>query len=174
MAEKQVEQQAETVEASPGRRKNLTLVGILLGVMAVEALVVVVMFKYFGPAPAQADAMTAGLDGSQGVPIDKDVEISITTLRAPNEKAGMTIYELTIFAVVGEKHREECTKLVEERANKIQDRFSTIVRESDPRDFSGSMEVVRGKFKNELAKVLENEEMVKEILFPKAVPYSAN
>ena len=174
MADKEVEQQAVTGAAPRGRRKHLTLVGILFGVMAAEALVVVILFKYFGPEPAQANALTAGLDGTQGVPNDRDVEVAITTLRAPNEKAGMTIYELTIVAVVGEQHREECMKLVEERANKIQDRFSTIVRESDPRDFSGSMEVVRVKFKNELAKVLESEDMVREILFPKAVPFSAN
>lgn len=174
MADKEVEQLSETEGNRPGRRKHLVLVGILFGIMAAEALVVVVLFKYFGPAPVQATAMTAGLDETQGVPNNQDVEVAITTLRAPNEKAGMTIYELTIVAVVGEQHREECMQLIEARANKIQDRFSTIVRESDPRDFSGSMEVVRTKFKNELANVLESEDMVREILFPKAMPFSAN
>lgn len=174
MADEEV-MSGEMEEGGRPKRKNVVLAGILLGVMLVEGLAVFILVKHFTPEPQQANAqLVEGLDGQGGIQEPGDVEVQVSTLRAPNEKLGLVIYELVVAAVVSEDKAEECQKLLSEKKWKIQDRLSGIIRESDPKELQNNLGAIRQKFKNELSDILGDQEMIKEVLIPSVVPFSAN
>jgi hypothetical protein len=157
------------------RRRNLMLAGILLGVMLIEGAGVFILVKRFGPSPAAAKGqITSGIDGASGEELPERVELEVAQLRAPNEKLGLVLYEMNVCAVVNKPDVETCERLLEEKKWKIQDRLCGVIREADPKDLQDNLDVVRRKFKTELAEVLGKKDMIKEILIPRIVPFSAN
>ena len=79
----------EEAPKSPGRRKNMLIGGILLGVMLAEGIVVILLMKHFGPEPATAEAGQGidGLDPTEGEKAAHQVEVEVARFRAQNEQA---------------------------------------------------------------------------------------
>ena len=173
-----VEQLAEPALSKLPKSKGRLLVGgVIVGVMLVEALVIVVLVKSFGgAAPQQAQAVgPGGLDADAGQKAAQKVEVEIVGLRATNEKGQRpVIYQLTIFAVVSSEHEVEFKQVLERRKETIKDRFTRIVRAADPNCFSEpDLATVRGQFKHELAQVIGIQDAVEEVLISSVVPFSA-
>ena len=157
-------------------RKNLILAGIFFGVMAVEAVVVVVMVKQMAPTPqaAHGEALPGGLNADEGAVKLDDVDVEVVHVRARNDKAPHpVIYELTVYATVADGKKVEFEKLVERRGARIQDRFSSVIRGADPkRFFEPDLATLRDRFKEELSQVAGDDELVKEVLIPSIVPFT--
>jgi hypothetical protein len=118
--------------------------------------------------------MTKGLDSESGEETPENVELEVAQLRAPNEKRGLVIYEMNVCAVISKPDAETCEKLLEEKKWTIQDRLCGVIRNADPKDLQNNLDVIRRKFKTELTDVLGKKDMIKEILIPRVVPFSAN
>ena len=69
MVDQAKEASVETATPKTGRRKNVVLFGVLIGVMIAEALVVFVLVKSFGGAsPASAPAPSTGPAAPRDIP----------------------------------------------------------------------------------------------------------
>lgn len=157
-------------------RKSLILAGIFFGVMAVEAIVVIVMVKHFTPTTqvAQAEQFSGGVNTGEGTAKVKDADVQVVRVRARNDKAPQpVIYEMTIYASVPVDRKVEFEKFVECRAARIQDRFSSVIRGADPKRFlEPDLATLRERFKEELSQVAEDDELVREVLIPSIVPFT--
>jgi len=167
---------SDMTEKPKKSRKSLILAGIFFGVMAIEAVVVVVLVKQFTPTTqmAQGEQLSGGLNADEGSAKVDDVDLEVVRVRARNDKAPQpVIYELTVYASVADDKREEFEQLVERRGARIQDRFSSIIRAADPKRFlEPDLATLRDRFKDELSKVAEDDELVREVLIPSIVPFT--
>lgn len=154
------------------------MLGMIVGVMALEAALVVVLVKKFSPTPQTAAAGESspagpGLNPQEGVKRLAEVETRVVKFRARNDKsAEPIIYDFEVFAVVDEDKSEQFKKLLESKQATIQDRFSAIVRSADPQRFlEPDLASLRDRFKHELSKIAGDDKTVKEVLIPSIVPY---
>lgn len=149
------------------------MLGLLVGVMLGEALVVFVLVKTFmvpPPSPAAAAGVSGTMNPAEGKQAVGDAEVKVAQLRAQNNKTQKTIvYDLTLYAVVSESDRETFTRLVEANKARIEDRFARVVRNMDPDRFTEpDLATLRNQFKFELERLAEKEGMIKEVLIPSA------
>ncbi len=176
MAEKPGTEATEKPPVSGNRRRNLMMVGVLVGVMCVEGAVVFVLAKKFGAAPQSLEAAgPGGLSEGEGEPKPAEREVEIVKFRAQNDRSPRPVmYELSVYARVPETHAEAFTKLVEERRFTVQDRFAGIVRAADPQRFQEpDLATLRQDFREALRKVVDDEKLeIKEVLIPTIVPYT--
>lgn len=171
----------ESAQAEAGggrsRRKNLIMVGILVGVMVIEGAGVFILAKHFGARPASAEAGGIdGLDPEEGQKAPKEIEVEVARFRAQNDQARQTaVYELTVYAVVLETDQEAFASMIEQKKATIQDRFSSIIRAADPQVLNEpDPATLRQSFERELSQIAEEEEMVRRVLIPSIVAYREN
>ena len=182
-------------EGAPApKSKKVMVLGVLVGVMLAEAIVVFVLVKKFtaaaNPQDAQA-AVASGLDAHDGTKHVADVEVRIGEFRVQNRK-GQQSYTVSfsVFAAVppAEKPKHEGKKeekgeggegegkaagpvvkpedaVVAAKAAKIKDRFTRVIRSLDPECFAeADLATLRGKLKGELSDVLGSELKINEVL----------
>jgi len=170
MAKGELAEQDEAAASQPKpKRKTLLMGGVLLGVMAVEALVVVVLVKHFGAEPASVEAAPIhGLDEAEGSKQPLDKELSVVKFRAQNEKSQrMLYYDLTVYISVPEAESERVNEIVQRKQATIQDRFSSIVRSADPQRFmEPDLATLREQFKRELSQIIGDEKVIQQVLIP--------
>jgi hypothetical protein len=175
------ERTAEAIDGGSGKapisRKNVIFGSLLLVIMILEGAVVVVLVKNFGPQPAQVAAEGInGLDPQEGQGAPEEVEVEVVTFRAQNEKLRQVVmYDMTVFASVLEEDASAFKQLVSDRQATIKDRFSSVIRSSDPEVLAEPDPVtLRGQFRQELGSIVGDPEMVRQILIPSIIPYRAN
>ena len=162
----------ENAPAAKNGRKSIIMVGILVGAMLIEGVVVAIVVKSFTP-PAAAEASVSGLDPQGGQKAPEDVEIEVVKFRAQNEKSQrQQVYEFDVFAVVQDTESTAFTDMVTKKKATIQDRFTRIIRAADPERFAEpDLAGLRKQFQNELSQLAGKDDMVKEVLIPSLVAY---
>jgi hypothetical protein len=169
-------EQQEEPKAKPGRRKNMIMAGVLVGVMAIEAVVVIVLVKSFTPAPASAAAgEVAGIVTDEGAKQVEEVEIQVASFRAQNEKSQrLLIYDLVVWATVEEgEPAARFAALLERKKTTIQDRFSGIIRAAEPQTFmEPDLATLRQQFMKVLSELAGDELTIGKVLIPSVVSYS--
>ncbi len=168
-----IEQQSVEMDGEAPPKKNrskLVAIGAVLGVMALEAVIIFVLVKTFVvPKPSAAEAsMSGSLDPQAGQKAPEPVEIEVVKFRAQNDRSQrVQVYDMTIFVIVQSDKQEEFTGLLDKRRETIRDRFTRIVRASDPARFQESdLATLRAQFKNEMNQVLGKPDLVQEVLIP--------
>ncbi|HSW46284.1 MAG TPA: flagellar basal body-associated FliL family protein [Phycisphaerae bacterium] len=165
----------ESQKPAKGRGRAIAI-GAVLGVMIVEALVIFVLAKGFvAPEPRVANAGESGaLDPAAGQKAPEPVEVEIVKLRAQNERSQrVMVYDFSVFVVVSGERQGEFTRLLDTRRETIRDRFTRIVRSSDPARFQEpDLTTLRTQFKHELNQVLGKGDLVEEVLIPTIMSYA--
>lgn len=170
MAEQNAEQQFEGhTPAKSSRRKTLLMGGGLLGVMAIEAVIVFALVRSFGPSPATVQAAPApGLDPKAGTKEPIQIEMEVVRLRAQNERSQrQVIYDMEVFVCVTEDNKAKIEETLQRRRNTILDRLSQVVRAADPERFTEpDLRTLRKQFQTELAELVGDEQIILQVLIP--------
>jgi len=171
-----IEQDEQAKQTPKKSRKRLAAIGVILGIMGLEALVIFVLVKSFVvPAPQLAEAgQLGGLDGNAGSASGTMAEVEVASFRALNDKSPrVVIYDVTIYAVVSEEDRAVFEEVLERRKQTVRDRFVRIVRGADPAYFQEpDLATLREQFKHELSTVAGESIGIEEVLLPSIIPYS--
>jgi hypothetical protein len=146
--------------------------GVLVGVMAVEALVVVFLVKHFAGGPATAEAAPKhGLVIDEGNKKPQDIELEVVNLRAQNERSQrQMIYDLEVFVSVSDANKEKLTEILQRRKATVQDRLTRAIRAAEPERFTEpDLRTLRKQFHAELIQIVGDDEMIQEVLIPSIV-----
>ncbi len=147
--------------------------GVLLGVMAAEAMVVVVLVKHFAasPAAAQGAPQVRGLEGQEIEKKTQVVDLEVVKLRAQNERAQRLItYDLDVFVSVSDGNKDKVSEVLQRRKATVQDRLGRVVRAAEPERFiEPDLRTLRKQFQVELAQIVGDEGVIQEVLIPSIV-----
>ena len=173
---------AKPAAKSGGAGGLLTKTPVLLGgVMLIEAVVLFAGFKLFGGAkPQHANGAEIALDGGDGKKDEKKktVEVNVLDFKAPNKISGRTfLYDVSIYVVVKSEFEARVKSAIEDKKALIQDRFRTIIAQSDPEKLGGGsepgLETLRRQVKYQLDEIL-GEGLIDEVLVPRCIPFRAD
>ena len=172
MAAKKEQQKNEQSEekAAPftNRNRNLLTAVVVGGLMLLEGVGIFVAVKFLGGGPDTLQAVD-GLGGeSDGDGKLSSSEVRVTDLLAFNSNDGRVfVYQLSVYAEINTEDSPKIKDMIESRQNAIDDRFSKVIRGSDPKylDEPG-LETLRRQFKHELGEILGDESHIRAILFP--------
>jgi flagellar basal body-associated protein FliL len=190
MAEKPDKKAEAAAPAAAGGKAEESKVGFLAktpvllgGVMLIEAVVLFAGFKILGGHPQQAPGAEISMDGkgdgkgeAKGGKSDKKtVELPVLDTKAPNHTNGRTyLYDVSVFAVVKAENEERIKGILKDNKALIEDRLSTIIRESDPEKLGGGsepgLETLRRQVKYQLDRIT-GEGMIDEVLVPRCIPF---
>jgi flagellar basal body-associated protein FliL len=172
-------------EEKPSKGGFLAKTPVLLGgVMLVEAVVLFAGFKVLGghpqPAPGAEISMDDKGDGKEGGKgkkgaEKKTVELPVLDTKAPNRTNGRTwLYDVSIFAVVKAENEEKVKELLKDNKALIEDRLSTIIRESDPEKLGGGaepgLETLHRQVKYQLDRIV-GEGKIEDVLVPRCIAF---
>lgn len=155
-----------------GRRKFMLLGGALMGIMAVEGLVVFILVKQFTASPATAEASDPhGLKITEGEKKPQEIEVSVVKLRAQNERSQrQIIYDMDVFVSISDAEKDKVTEVLQRRKATIQDRLTRVIRASEPERFTEpDLRTLRKQFQNELNQIVGDEKLILEVLIPSIV-----
>ncbi len=172
MAAKKEQQKDEQSEekAAPfaNRNRNLLTALVVGGLMLLEGVGIFVAVKFLGGGPDTLQAVD-GLGGaSDGDGKLSTSEVRVTDLLAFNSNDGRVfVYQLSVYAEISTEDSSKIKDMIESRQNAIDDRFSKVIRASEPKymDEPG-LETLRRQFKHELGQILGDESHIRAILFP--------
>src|SRR6478672_3606848 len=190
MAEKPDKKAEAAAPAAAGGKAEESKVGFLTktpvllgGVMLIEAVVLFAGFKILGGHPQQAPGAEISMDGKgdgkgegKGGKSDKNtVELPVLDTKAPNHTNGRTyLYDVSVFAVVKAENEERVKTILKDNKALIEDRLSTIIRESDPEKLGGGtepgLETLRRQVKYQLDRIA-GEGLIEEVLVPRCIPF---
>jgi len=190
MAEKPDKKAEAAAPAAAGGKAEESKVGFLTktpvllgGVMLIEAVVLFAGFKILGGHPQQAPGAEISMDGKGdgkgegkgGKSDKKTVELPVLDTKAPNHTNGRTyLYDVSVFAVVKAENEERIKGILKDNKALIEDRLSTIIRESDPEKLGGGsepgLETLRRQVKYQLDRIA-GEGMIDEVLVPRCIPF---
>ncbi len=162
------EQSEEKAVPFANRNRNLLTAVVVGGLMLLEGVGIFVAVKFIGGGP---DTLRAGDGTGEGSDADGKMsssEVRVTDLMAFNSNAGRVfVYQLSVYAEIDTQDSPKIKDMIESRQNAIDDRFSKVIRSSDPKylDEPG-LETLRRQFKHELGLILGDESHIKAILFP--------
>jgi flagellar basal body-associated protein FliL len=160
----------------------LTKTPVLLGgVMLIEAVLLFGGFKLFGgakPQHASGAELAAGEGAGKGDNKKKTVEINILDFKAPNKVSGRTfLYDVSLYVVTKAEFEQRVKSTIEDKKALIQDRFRTIIAQSDPEKLGGGsepgLETLRRQVKYQLDEIL-GEGLIDEVLVPRCIPFRAD
>jgi len=156
---------------------------LLGGVMIIEAIVLFAGMKVLGGHPQQAPGaeLVADVKAGEGKGAGKKagdkktIEIPVLDAKAPNHTNGRTyLYDVSIYAVVKADDEARVKDLLKDNKALIEDRLSTIVRESDPDKLGGGsepgLETLRRQVKYQLDRIV-GEGVIEEVLVPRCIPF---
>lgn len=176
---------AGKAEEKPSKGGLLTKTPVLLGgVMLIEAVVLFAGFKVLGghaqQAPGAEIAMDEKGDGKEGgkdkkAGEKKTVELPVLDTKAPNRTNGRTwLYDVSIFAVVKSENEERVKELLKDNKALIEDRLTTIIRESDPDKLGGGaepgLETLHRQVKYQLDRIV-GEGKIEDVLVPRCIAF---
>ena len=161
----------------------LTKTPVLLGgVMLIEAVLLFGGFKLFGGTkPQHASGAELAAEGGEGAGKGdnkkKTVEINILDFKAPNKVSGRTfLYDVSLYVVTKAEFEQRVKSTIEDKKALIQDRFRTIIAQSDPEKLGGGsepgLETLRRQVKYQLDEIL-GEGLIDEVLVPRCIPFRA-
>jgi len=162
------EQSEEKAVPFMNRNRNLLTAAVVGGLMLLEGVGIFVAVKFIGGGP---DTLRAGDGISEGPDADGKMsssEVRVTDLMAFNSTGGRVfVYQLSVYAEIDTQDSPKIKDMIESRQNAIDDRFSKVIRGSDPKylDEPG-LETLRRQFKHELGQILGDESHIRAILFP--------
>lgn len=163
--------QAEVAEAAPasGRRKNLVMIGVLVGVMVAEALVVFVLVKSFSRSANPQGAEAAAVDGvvpDEGEKAPVTVEVKLGDFRTQNRQGQQSyVVDFAVYATVPNMEQEAAEAAVAARSATIRDHLSRVVRSMDPERFAEpDLTTLRTQVKQELEKVFGPDLKFEQVL----------
>jgi flagellar basal body-associated protein FliL len=170
--EKAQEQSAEQGDRS-SKKKTLAMGGVLVGVMAVEAVVVFMLVKHFAGSPAAAEAATPlhAIESQMAEQKPQDVELNVVNLRAQNERSQRQItYDLDVFISVSDANKDRVNEVLQRRKATVQDRLSRVVRAAQPEEFTEpDLRTLRKQFQVELDQIMGQDGLIREVLIPSIV-----
>jgi len=172
MAEEKAPEQSVEQAPKSSRKKTLAMGGILLGVMAAEAVVVFILVKHFAVAPASAEAASGhGVEMPAVEKKPEEVELEVVRLRAQNERSQrQMVYDLEVFVSVSDANKEKVNDLFQRRKATVQDRLARVVRAAEPERFTEpDLRTLRKQFQNELTQIVGEEGLILEVLIPSIV-----
>jgi flagellar basal body-associated protein FliL len=156
---------------------------LLAIVMVVEAVVLIAGYWVVGGHPKQASAAELvadekgdGKGAGKGKAGDKKtIELPVLDAKAPNHTNGRTyLYDVSIFVVVKADDEQRVKDALKDNKALIEDRLSTIVRESDPDKLGGGsepgLETLRRQVKYQLDRIV-GEGVIEEVLVPRCIPF---
>ena len=182
MAAEQVESKSDAAASKPkGRGLSILMVAIL---MSVEGAGVFFATKMF--AGGDLSSATAAGEESHAAPADghgaksehggasptgalaAQAEIELTECRPNNKMTGKLItLKLRVSALVASADADRARTLVEANKARINDRVNFVVRSAEPQDLNEpGLETIKRRIKHELAKVLDDERLLQEVLIP--------
>ncbi len=163
-----VEESEEKAVPFANRNRNMLTAAVVGGLMLLEGVGIFVAVKFIVPGPDELHAGDGIGDGTDADGKMTSAEVRVTDLLAFNSNAGRVfVYQLSVYADIDAKESQKIKDMIESRQNTIDDRFSKIIRGSDPKylDEPG-LETLRRQFKHELGQILGDESHIKAILFP--------
>ncbi|MCH8964866.1 MAG: hypothetical protein IIB58_07900 [Planctomycetes bacterium] len=166
--QKKDEQSEEQAAPFTNRNRNLLTAVVVGGLMLLEGVGIFVAVKIMGGGP---DTLRASDGTGQGSDADGKMsssEVRVTDLMAFNSNAGRVfVYQLSVYAEIDAEESQKIEDMIKSRQNAIDDRFSKVIRGSDPKylDEPG-LETLRRQFKHELEQILGDDSHIKAILFP--------
>ncbi|MGA2440851.1 MAG: hypothetical protein ABSH08_07820 [Tepidisphaeraceae bacterium] len=177
------------VPAAASKVGFLTKTPVLLGgVMLVEAVVLLVGFKFItgGPKNANAADLTTqlkkadGAEGEKSASLDTTgtVELPLLESRFPNKRSGKTfLYDVKIYLSVKKESADKVKSIIGEHDALIQDRVRTIIAESDPDKLGGGaepgLETLRRQVKYQLDEIV-GDGLIDDVLIPQCIPFPAD
>jgi len=169
------QQQADAEVKGTGKKKGLVVGGIVAAIMLVEAGAIVVAMKLVGGAGPQV-ALAGGLELSEQPAQDEDVEVTIAELKAPNERAGQVfVFDVKVCALVPQKEQARFEQILERKKQTIADRLNQVIRSAEPQELSEEgLQTIRRQIRYVLAKIVGDEELIKEILIPRFMKFRAD
>jgi len=182
MAANEVEESSgEASRKTKGRGLSIVTVVILMGVEGAGIFLATRMFAGGVPssstaaeeeshaAPAEGHGASAehGAATSAGG-VAAQTEIELTECRPNNKMTGKLItLKLRVSALVASAEAERAKTLVEANKARINDRVNFVVRSAAPQDLNEpGLETIKRRIKHELAKVLDDERLLQEVLIP--------
>ena len=183
MAAEQVEARPEAATSKPkGRGLSILMVAILMSAEGAGVFFATKMFAGGEPSSAAAAEAEGGVpphgDGHGaksehgGVSpigaLGAQAEVELTECRPSNKMTGKLItLKIRVSALVASADAERARTLVEANKARINDRVNIVVRSAEPQDLNEpGLETIKRRIKHELAKVLDDERLLQEVLIP--------
>jgi len=154
---------ADAPAATSGRKKLLTI-GIVAGIMIVEAVGIFLAVRMTGEPPVAEGAEAA--KSSEDILAQMDVELPLVDCDAINRKSGQGIVvHLSSSVRVAASDQERITKLIEKRQSTIKDRVQMVLRSADPQHLNEpTLDTLKRQIQSEVGQVLEDDEVILEVL----------
>lgn len=114
--------------AAPAKKKKppIVLIGVIAGIMIVEAVVIYMLVGKTGPAPATA---AAELHGEQEAAAKRTVEVELIDEKFQNMQTGKTwMWDVQIVLKVRQQHETFVSEQLEKRTSEIKEGLSQIFR----------------------------------------------
>ena len=154
--------------AHQGGPPTILVAGIV--VLMEAATVGLTMMMSGGPRRAAADPPTS----APAQAVEKDTEVKLIEAKLPNSKGRLYLYDLQVFAKVGEKNKDKVTELFNDREAEIKDHIRTIIAGFDQQSLSEpGLETLRRQIAYQLDQDI-GKDLVKEVLIPKCTPIRAD
>jgi flagellar basal body-associated protein FliL len=191
VAEEKVGAKSAEKPAAGGKKKQtLLMLGILLGVMALEGGGIYFGVKFLGGGPktvaAEGLAPAAGSEGGhgggrggegdKGGVVTQDAELQVVKFRAPNMKSGrLFLYDIEVYVKTKREKADVLKKLIDGYKATIEDRLGRVVRSAEPQDLQeDGLETIRRQVRHELTQIVGDEKMIDEILIPRCTPFKVD
>ncbi len=169
------ENETEAEPQGGSKKKMILTIVVVLVVMLVEGGAVFVATKFISGGPLDAVAVEGGAE--EGTPAGElEGEVPIAEINAPNTKSGRVfVYEIHLAGRVNETDRERVELLIEDHRLTIDDRLNNIIRAAEPQVLKeDGLETLKRQMRLEVNRILGDENLIREVLMPKMMPYRAD
>ena len=123
---------AEATPAPAGKKKTLM---VIVGLLGIEAAVIVGAMMFLGGGPKEVSAVQVAHPEEHAAG-DKIVETLVLDAKLPNNKSGVSyIYATEIYAQVRERHVERVEEEIAQFQNEIKADLTAIWRSAEPQYF---------------------------------------
>jgi flagellar basal body-associated protein FliL len=168
------DEKAKTETPAPKKGLPIKLIGIVLGIAAVQGAAFFFVFKGSGAKPHTATAEPAhAIEPEPEKPVLAVAEVQLLKgFKVPNDKSGrMCLYDIDLSVVVAAEQKEKMKKIAEERAGEIADSIGRIVRAaSEPMLREDDLRTLRAQFTDALTEIVQSRDLIQRVLIPRFVP----
>jgi flagellar basal body-associated protein FliL len=155
------------VAAGAGKKGRLTPLIVVAAIMLGEGVAIFLLANAMSAPPAPVLAVEGGAAGEGGAGREL-AEIELAECRPSNVTSGRFItFHLRVSALVLAKEQDRARGLVAGNQARIEDRVNVVIRSADPKELSEpGLETLRRRLKQELARVFNDDELIKQVLIP--------
>jgi len=127
-------EETQTPPAADKPKSKKTAI-VVLGILAIEAVIIIGAMKFLGGKPSTASAVEVEPDAHASEE-DKIVETLVLDAKMPNNKSGVTyIYAAEIYLQVKQRHLAQVKSEIEQFQNEIKADITAIWRTGEPQHF---------------------------------------